>query len=115
MSKFTIVIVAVEKELEDYEEAVEACKKTVGPMKVVTAFRAVDAVSRLSVSARMHRRGRAGREGVGRWHAGSVVRHSEGVACLCCSRLRTTVWRCNRRAAMDHQRFGRHTLHSDPF
>eukprot|EP00197_Chlamydomonas_leiostraca_P004858 CAMPEP_0202869018 /NCGR_PEP_ID=MMETSP1391-20130828/11616_1 /ASSEMBLY_ACC=CAM_ASM_000867 /TAXON_ID=1034604 /ORGANISM="Chlamydomonas leiostraca, Strain SAG 11-49" /LENGTH=227 /DNA_ID=CAMNT_0049549263 /DNA_START=111 /DNA_END=790 /DNA_ORIENTATION=+ len=43
----TLLIVAEEKELESFEQVVKSCAKSVGPMKLFTSSKAVDAVGKL--------------------------------------------------------------------
>lgn len=53
MPPLTLLVVGGEKELPSFEETLEACKKRVGPMKVFSAHKAVDAVGRLQVGTNL--------------------------------------------------------------
>jgi hypothetical protein len=50
MPSLNLLIVGEEKALPDFEEALETCKRYVGPIKLFTAHKAVDAVGRLQAS-----------------------------------------------------------------
>lgn len=50
MPSLNLLVVGQEKELNDFEEALEGCKRYVGPLKLFSAHKAVDAVGRLQVT-----------------------------------------------------------------
>lgn len=50
MPSLNLLVVGDEKELPDFEEALEGCKRYVGPIKLFSAHKAVDAVGRLTAS-----------------------------------------------------------------
>ncbi len=50
MPSLNLLVVGQEKELNDFEEALEGCKRYVGPLKLFSAHKAVDAVGRLQVN-----------------------------------------------------------------
>eukprot|EP00198_Chlamydomonas_reinhardtii_P011424 XP_001700761.1 predicted protein [Chlamydomonas reinhardtii] len=47
MPSLNLLVVGDEKQLGDFEEALEGCKRYVGPIKLFSAHKAVDAVGRL--------------------------------------------------------------------
>ncbi|GLI63296.1 hypothetical protein VaNZ11_006203 [Volvox africanus] len=47
MPSLNLLVVGEEKSVPDFEDALESCKRYVGPIKLFTAHKAVDAVSRL--------------------------------------------------------------------
>ena len=53
MPSLNLLVVGDEKQLGDFEEALEGCKRYVGPIKLFSAHKAVDAVGRLQVRSRI--------------------------------------------------------------
>ncbi len=49
---FSVLIVADDKHAHDAQQALQACKRVTGPMKVATSSKAHDAVAQLNVSCR---------------------------------------------------------------
>ncbi len=47
MPSINLLVVGEDKELAEFEEALEGCKRYVGPIKLFSAHKAVDAVGRL--------------------------------------------------------------------
>lgn len=51
MAPLNLLVVGNDKELPDFEELLEGAKKYVGPMRLFSATKAVESVTKLHVSA----------------------------------------------------------------